>query len=113
MISAQKTVLLAVLAALTLGASAGAMAREAGFDKTHPRRAEVNHRLNNQNHRINNEVKRGEMTHRQANKLRGEDRTIRKEERHMAARDAGHITARNQVILNNQENRVSNQINKQ
>ena len=47
------------------------------FAKNHPRRAQVNHRLNNQNKRIHNEVKEGEMSKTQAAGLHKQDHQIR------------------------------------
>jgi len=91
--------------------ASGAMA-ETQFQKDHPRRAEVNHRLNNQDRRIHREVKEGEMTHKQAAALHRDDRRIRGEERRMASRDHGHITKRDQHVLNHQENGVSKAIGK-
>jgi hypothetical protein len=80
------------------------------WDQAHPRRAEVNARLNNQNQRINQERREGEITRGEANKLHAEDRTIRKEERFMAGQNGGHITRAEQRALNQQENAVSRQI---
>ena len=99
-----------------LGASASAaMAGEANdttWQKNHPRREQVNHRLANQNHRINQEVKEGELTKPQAAALHKEDRQIRQEERLMASQHGGHITKQEQRTLNQQENVVSKQIGK-
>jgi hypothetical protein len=100
-------------AALLLGSTAvSSFADEGQFDKTHPRRAEVNQRLENQDKRINKEVKEGEMSKAKAAKLHKEDRHIRKEERAMAAKNGGHITKREQRKLNRQEDVVSKQIGK-
>lgn len=105
------TVLLALFAA-----SGSAMAKshdkDTNWEKHHPRREQVNNRLNNQNKRINKEVKEGEMTKAQASKLHKEDRQIRKEERLMASQNGGHITKAEQKTLNQQENAVSKQIGK-
>jgi hypothetical protein len=89
-----------------------AFADEGQFDKNHPRRAEVNQRLENQDRRIQNEVKEGEISKGEAAKLHKEDRHIRKEERAMAAKDGGHITKKEQENLNHQENQVSKRIGK-
>lgn len=78
--------------------------------KTHPRRAEVNERLANQNQRINTERKEGEITGQQAAKLHAKDNQIRHEERQMAKQHNGHITKKEQIRLNQQENQVSKQI---
>ena len=82
------------------------------WQKAHPRRTEVNHRLANQNRRIHEERKEGEMSKGRAAKLHREDHQIRKEERLMAAQNNGHITKQEQRTLNQQENAVSKQIGK-
>jgi hypothetical protein len=98
-----------VLLSAVAAASTGAMA-ETKWEKTHPRRDQVNDRLANQNKRIHNEVKEGEMSKAQAAKLHKEDRQIRREERLMAAQNGGHITKQEQRTLNQQENAVSAKI---
>ena len=100
---------IALLAIFAACISQGAMA-EGDFAKDHPRRAEVNHRLNNQNARIHNEVREGDMSPGKAERLHREDHRIRQEERHMAAEHGGAITPQEQATLNRQENRVSRQI---
>ena len=82
------------------------------WQKTHPRRAEVNQRLANQDKRIHQEVKEGEMTKAQAAQLHKDDRNIRNEEQLMASQNGGHITKAEQRALNQQENKVSAQIGK-
>jgi hypothetical protein len=100
------------LTILSLGVLAGAtqFANAETWNQAHPRRAEVNARLENQNHRINQERREGEITGRQAHALHAEDRAIRKEERFMARQNGGHITRAEQRALNQQENAVSRQI---
>jgi len=95
---------------LTLFVAGSTVSAFAGED--HPRREQVNHRLNNQDKRINKEVKEGEISKQQAHKLHHEDHQIRKEERSMAAQNGGHITKQEQRTLNQQENGVSQQIGK-
>jgi len=85
-------------------------AGETAWQKSHPRRAEVNKRLSNQNKRINQGVKNGTLTKGQAAQLHKEDHQIRQEERDMASQDGGHITKQEQRTLNAQENQVSRQI---
>ena len=82
------------------------------FQKEHPRRAEVNHRLEIQDKRIHQEVKEGKMSKAEAKKLHKEDHQIRKEEKSMASQNGGHITKLEQKTLNQQENSVSKQIGK-
>ncbi len=82
------------------------------WQKDHPRREQVNQRLNNQNQRINQQVKNGDLPKGQAAQLRKNDRQIRKEERAMASQNGGHITKTEQKALNQQENRNSKKIGK-
>jgi hypothetical protein len=82
------------------------------WQKSHPRREQVNNRLANQNKRIHQEVKEGDLTKGQAAKLHKDDRQIRKEERLMASHNGGHVTKSEQKVLNQQENAVSKQIGK-
>jgi hypothetical protein len=93
-------------------AQAPAAAKDSTWSKEHPRRAEVNERLENQNRRIKDEVAEGEMSKAKAARLHREDRQIRQEERDMAAQNGGHITKQEQKTLNQQENKVSRQIGK-
>jgi|HubBroStandDraft_6_1064221.scaffolds.fasta_scaffold1811904_1 hypothetical protein len=76
----------------------------------HPRRKEVNHRLENQNDRIHDKVADGKMSKKEAGKLHREVHQIRQEERDMASQNHGHITKQEQKTLNQQENHVSKQI---
>jgi hypothetical protein len=87
-----------------------AASKPANFDKTHPRRAQVNSRLNNQNARVDNKVDNGKMSKAEAGKIHKEDHNIRKEEKADAAANNGHITKAEQKHINHQENHVSKQI---
>ena len=107
-----KAVILAVTSAFVFGSVGAVFAADADWNKDHPRRAEVNQRLNNQDKRINQERKEGEITKAQAQKLHKEDHQIRQEERAMAAQHGGHLTKQEQKTLNQQENAVSRQIGK-
>ncbi len=102
----------AALAAALLCAAAAPSRAEGKWNQNHPRRHEVNRRLNNQNRRVQDGVKDGDLSQKQANQIHREDRGIRREERRMAARDGGHLTKADQRRLNRQENRVSRQINR-
>jgi len=108
----KKFVVIAVLSAFVAGTAGSVMAAEGQWAKNHPRRDQVNDRLENQNKRINQEVKEGEITKGQAAKLHRRDRQIRREERAMASQNGGHITKQEQRTLNQQENAVSRQIGK-
>ena len=93
-----------------LGATATSAFAGTSWERHHPRRDQVNDRLEHQNARINRELREGEVTPGQAQRLRMEDRTIRNEERAMARFNHGHITRGEQRLLNQQENAVSRQI---
>lgn len=100
------------IAIFTFGIVAGAteLANAETWNQAHPRRAEVNARLNNQNQRINQERREGEITAGQARALHAQDRFIRHEERFEARQNGGHITRSEQRSLNQQENAVSKEI---
>lgn len=106
------TALFSVFAASSFAQAPAGETKDNQFQKTHPRREQVNERLANQNKRIKNEVKEGDMSKAKAAKLHKEDRQIRQEERDMAAQNGGHITKLEQKTLNQQENKVSRQIGK-
>ena len=93
-----------------LGLNPAAPAAETQWQKDHPRRTQVNQRLKNQNGRIRQGEKNGTLTPQQAGQLHKEDRQIRQEERDMASQNGGHITKLEQRTLNQQENKVSEQI---
>jgi hypothetical protein len=97
----------AIGASLTL---LGAASAQAGWAQNHPRRAEVNGRLDNQNYRIDRDYRDGQITAGQAAQLHSEDRYIRGQERFDARFDGGHITGAEQRALNQEENGVSRQI---
>jgi hypothetical protein len=99
-------------ATLALGGIAANAMADTQWQKDHPRRTQVNSRLNNQNRRIHNEVKSGQISKSQAAQLHREDHAIRTEERTMASTDGSHITKTEQHALNQQENQVSQQIGK-
>ena len=107
-----RSVLSVAAATLALTALASNAMADTQWQKDHPRRTQVNSRLNNQNKRIHNEVKDGQINKSQAKQLHSEDHAIRSEERTMASTDGGHITKADQKSLNQQENAVSKQIGK-
>jgi hypothetical protein len=100
------------VATLVAGTASVAFAAETQWQKDHPRRAEVNSRLNNQNQRIKAEEKSGQISKGQAAALHKQDRQIRTEERADASKNGGHITRQEQRSLNRQENAVSREIGK-
>jgi Spy/CpxP family protein refolding chaperone len=100
------------IAAMLIAACAfvGTASAETTWQKNHPRRTQVNHRLNNQDRRIHNDVKNGTLTKGQAAALHKDDHQVRQEERDMASQNGGHITKSEQGILNQQENGISKEI---
>ena len=105
-----KTTTLALVAALTFGAFATAASAQTRFEDNHPRRAEVVERAHHQLARIRDARQEGEISGRQAHRLRvAEQRVIRREER-MALRHGGRITQPEQHRLNEQENRIGRHI---
>ena len=107
--SSSRIWMIAALAATCAGLAGNAMA-ETPWQKAHPRRTEVNARLDNQNRRIHQDVKDGTLSKTQAAALHHDDHQIRQEERAMASQNGGHITKGEQTVLNQQENAVSGQI---
>jgi len=95
---------------ISLAALAGTASAETTWQKNHPRRTQVNHRLANQNKRINSDVKNGTLTKGQAATLHKDDRQVRQEEHDMASQNGGHITKSEQGVLNGQENGISSKI---
>jgi hypothetical protein len=110
--TARKMLALTALVGVFAATASTSFAADTKFEKNHPRREQVNNRLENQNDRIRKEVKEGEMSKGKAARLHKEDRQIRREEQLMASQNGGHITKLEQTTLNQQENKVSAQIGK-
>jgi hypothetical protein len=107
--SFRKTLIFAA-SAVMLGGLVGTASAETTWQKNHPRRTQVNHRLAHQNRRIHHDVKNGSMTRGQAATAHREDHQVRREERDMASQNGGHITKPEERVLNSQENGISRQI---
>jgi hypothetical protein len=107
--SYRKTLVFAA-AAIMLAGVVGTASAETTWQKNHPRRTQVNHRLHNQNRRIHHDVKDGTLSRSQAASLHKDDHQVRQEERDMASQNGGHITKPEQKVLNGQENGISGQI---
>jgi hypothetical protein len=105
-----RNVILGALTSILLATVAGNAVAATRWENHHPRRDQVNDRLEKQNGRIHREVKEGELSKSQAAKLHREDHQIRQEERDMASQNGGHITKSEEKVLNQQENAVSKQI---
>jgi hypothetical protein len=106
----KKSFVLAAVGLMLAGATVTSASAETVWQRHHPRRVEVNHRLANQYRRIREERREGEITRRQAIALHRDDHRIRNEERSMASLDNSHLTRADQRALNQQENAVSHDI---
>jgi len=93
-----------------LAATAGSSFAADGWEMAHPRRAQVNQRLDKQDRRIHEEVRHGAISREEGMRLHREDDRIRNEEEAMASRHGGHITPREQAKLNRQEDEVARQL---
>ena len=74
------------------------------FAVEHPRRNEVNTRIDNQRERINQGVKNGTLTKQEAQQLRANDRAIKQQEHADVKANGGHLTPAEQKQLNQEEN---------
>lgn len=104
-----KTIVVAV-AGLVLAVAGAQAASAQDFAQTHPRRAEVNQRLDRQDARITAERADGAIGAAKAHRLRHADRRIRASERRYAMRHGGHISKAEQSRLNHREDAVSHRI---
>lgn len=99
-----------ILATLLALPAMGGAAHARTWAHDHPRRVEVNSRLDRQNARIRQGVADGQLSHAQARQLHADDRSIRTEERADASVNGGHITRGEQRQINAQENANSTAI---
>ena len=74
------------------------------FAAEHPRRDEVNTRIDNQRERINQGVKNGTLTGQEAQQLRANARAIKQQEHADVKANGGYITPAQQKQLNQEEN---------
>jgi hypothetical protein len=105
------------LVALSIGATAEAKgpgnptgAQGSQFAENHPRRNEVNKRVDRQRARINEGVRDGKLTPQQAQQLRANDRPIKQQEHAEVRANGGHLTPGEQKQLNQEENANSTMI---
>ena len=80
------------------------------FAKEHPRRNEVNTRVDNQRARIDQGLKNGTVDKQQAQQLRANDRAIKQQERTDVRANGGSLTKKEQGQLNRELDRNSAQI---
>jgi len=105
-----RNLIVAALGAIVAFGSVSAASADSRWERHHPRREEVNNRLNNQNRRIHEERMNGEISGREARRLHMRDHAIRMTERRDAAMHGGHLTRGEQERLNARENNVSGAI---
>ena len=80
------------------------------FAEDHPRRNQVNKRVDNQRARINEGEKNGKLTPEQAHELKANDRAIKQQEHAEVKANGGHLTKGEQKQLNQEENANSKMI---
>jgi len=80
------------------------------FAKHHPRRAQVVRRDKRLGSRTNNLERKKKITYQQATRLKGQEKTIRRQEQDYAHQQGGHITKAQQRVLNKEENAVKGEI---
>lgn len=80
------------------------------FKDEHPRRAEVNGRINSEDRRIEQGEKSGELTATQAKQLDGEVAGVKAQEKAEVAANGGYLTKGEQKQLNQELNQDSAQI---
>ena len=103
-----KTTAIIIGAVAMIGAAGAASADP--WQAHHPRRVEVNHRLNHIDHRIAMERRDGELNRGQARDLRREDAGLRGQERFYASHDRSHLTRGEYHRLNREEDHLSRQV---
>jgi len=84
--------------------------RHEEFRHEHPRRAEVNHRIDNQERQIGQDRRDGELSASQAKNLRQQDQSIKRQEEADVAANHGYLTGAEQAQLNKELNGVEQEI---
>jgi hypothetical protein len=99
--------MLVLLAAMT---ASMAFAKDKDFKKDHPRRAEVNERIRDEKARIEKDLKDGKITQAQADKMMGELKGVKAEEKAEVKANGGYLTKTEQKQLNQELNQDGRQI---
>jgi hypothetical protein len=95
-----------LIAAMGLTVAAGAASAETPWQHHHPRRVEVNHRLDHLNRSIRHEHAEGDLSARQAAYMHARVHLIRLQERRFADHHHSHLTRAEQMRLNHEESGV-------
>jgi hypothetical protein len=104
-----KTLIAAASLVFAIGGAAST-ASAATWQDQHPRRAEVNMRIDHQNQRIREERRMHVLTAYEGHRLHMADHRVRVEERHFARHNGGHLTRDEQMRLNHQQNAIGRHI---
>jgi hypothetical protein len=99
-----RTLLIAAAGLSLAVGAAGAASAETPWQAHHPRRVEVNHRLNHINRQIRFERRSGDLTAAQARRMHERAFAMRMQERRFARHHDSHLTRHEQVRLNHEEN---------
>ena len=88
------------------------VAHAGAWQRHHPARAEINHRIRHQERRITQERREGDLTRAQARALRAQDRAVLQQERADARADhnRGHLNRAQARTLNQELNANSHAI---
>ena len=105
-----KTLLAAAGLAFAIGGIATSASAATPWQIHHPRRVEVNLRLDRQYDRIRHERVTGQISAAQAFRLHLADQRLRNQERWFALHNGGHLTRWEQARLNHRENVISHRI---
>ena len=105
-----RNIMIAAMSVAVVAGGATAALADTPWQQHHPRREEVNHRLDNLNRSIRQERRQGDISGMQAARLHQRAHFIRTQERRLARRDDGHLTRHDQARLNREENGVRRHI---
>jgi len=108
--NAKKSALLAVLSLVMIGAGVTTASADTPWQAQHPRREQVNERLNHQFDRIRQDRREGEIGPGEAARLHHADFRVRLQERRFARFHDGHISRAERGRLNREENRIGRHI---
>jgi hypothetical protein len=98
-----RNLLIASLGLAMAAGAAGAASAATPWQAHHPRRVEVNHRIEHLNRSIRVERREGRISGAEAYRLHARVHMIRHRERVLARRDGGHISRIEQARLNHKE----------
>ena len=98
-----RKLLIATLGLAVMAGAAGAAMADTPFQQDHPRREEVNHRLNELNRSIREERTEGDISAAQAHRLHRRAHFIRHEERVFARHHGGRLSVAEQAKLSHEE----------